>query len=116
MESTGNVVGFRAGGKLSRADYRDVLGPRIQSMVDQFQMVKVLFEMDASFSGWSLGAAWDNTTLVLKHRRHLAKVAMVGAPKWEEWCVKVPASMLVKGELRTFRHDRLTDAWCWLRT
>jgi len=114
-ERTGNTVGIRASGKLSPADYRDVLAPRIQSMVEKFSTVKALFLMDETFVGWSPGAAWANTTFVVKHRRHLAKVAMVGAPKWEEWCVKVPASMLMKGELRTFRLDQLADAWQWLR-
>ncbi len=114
-ESAGDTVGIRASGKVSRADYRDVLAPRIQSLVDQFSTVKALFLMDETFVGWSLGAAWANTTVVVKHRRHFAKVAMVGGPKWEEWCVKVPASMLMKGELRTFRLDQLAEAWQWLR-
>lgn len=114
-DSIGDTVGIRASGRLSRADYRDVLAPRIQSLVEKFSTVKALFLMDETFSGWSLAAAWANTIFVVKHRRHLAKVAMVGAPKWEEWCVKLPASMLIKGQLQTFRLDQLAEAWQWLR-
>jgi hypothetical protein len=114
-ESSANILGIRATGKLSQGDYRDVLAPRIRLLLKQFGTLRVLFLMDETFMGWSLGAAWANTILDLKHRRHFEKVAMVGAPKWEEWCVKTAATVLMDSELRTFRIDRLTYAWEWLR-
>jgi hypothetical protein len=114
-ESGGNVLGVRATGKLSRADYRDSLMPRTQSLLDRFPRLRVLFLMDEAFQGWSLGAAWTNTTFDVKHRRDFEKVAMVGAPKWEERCVRTAATFLMNGELRTFRHDQLAEAWQWLR-
>ncbi|KLO27040.1 STAS/SEC14 domain-containing protein [Mycobacterium haemophilum] len=113
-ESTGNVLGIRATGKLGRSEYRDILAPRIQSLLAHFRTLKVLFLMDEGFQGWSLGAAWANTIFDLKHRRDFAKVAMVGAPKWEQWCVKIAATVLMAGEMRTFRLDQLTEAWEWL--
>ncbi|MGV9799755.1 STAS/SEC14 domain-containing protein [Mycobacterium sp. NPDC003449] len=67
-----------------------------------------------SFDGWDLSAAWANTLFDLRHRTDFEKVAMVGAPKWEEWCVKVPAAVLMRGALRTFPLDRLDDARAWL--
>lgn len=114
-ESTGNILGIRASGKLSGASYRDVLAPRIQSLLGQFPTLRVLFLMDEAFDGWSLGAAWANTIFDVKHRRDFEKIAMVGAPKWEEWCVKTAARPLIKGEIQTFRLDELTQAWQWLR-
>ena len=113
-ESTGNVLGIRVTGKLCRADYRDALAPRIQSLVEQFRTLRVLFLMDPAFEGWSLGAAWDNTIFDLKHRRDFEKIAMVGAPKWEEWCIKTGAALLMSGEMRTFRSGQLLQAWEWL--
>lgn len=114
-ESTGNILGIRASGKLSRACYRDVLAPRVQSLLQQFRTLRVLFLMDEAFAGWSPGAAWANTIFDLKHRRDFAKVAMVGAPTWEDWCVKTAATLLMAGELQTFRRDQLPQAWEWLR-
>jgi hypothetical protein len=92
-----------------------VLIPRIQLLLKQFDTLIVLFLMDDAFTGWSPGAAWANTILDLKHRRHFEKIAMVGAPKWEEWCVKTAAKVLMHGELRTFRIHQITHAWEWLR-
>lgn len=107
-------LGVRASGKLSAADYRDVLAPRVEALIEQFTTLKVLFAMDETFDGWTLGAAWANTVFDIAHRRHFARIAMVGAPRWEEWCVTVPAAVLMSGELRTFRRDHLDQAWAWL--
>lgn len=114
-ESSGNVVGIRVAGKLTALDYRQTLVPRLQSLIERFGSVKALFFMDANFKGWNLGAAWANTCLVLQQRRTLEKIAMVGGPKWEEFCVKALASPLMEGELCTFRADQIAEAWKWLR-
>ncbi|MGH3559381.1 MAG: STAS/SEC14 domain-containing protein [Mycobacterium sp.] len=114
-ESSGNILGFRATGKLSQPDYRDVLHPRIEELLKEFPTLNVLFLMDDAFEGWCLGAAWTNTIFDLKHRRDFDKIAMVGSPRWEEWCVKLAAAPLMRGEMRTFRLDELTQAWEWLQ-
>ncbi|MDA4106513.1 STAS/SEC14 domain-containing protein [Mycolicibacterium holsaticum] len=112
--STAEVLVIRARGKLTRRDYRDVLAPHVRSLLDQSGTLKVMFVMDDTFEGWTLAAAWENTLFDLKHRRDFEKVAMVGAPRWEEWCVNVAAALLMKGQLATYRHDQLPEAWKWL--
>ena len=114
-EGSGDIVGIRAAGKLSEAEYRDVLAPRIQLLLEQFRTLKALFLMDETFEGWSLRAAWANTTFDVKHRRDFEKIAIVGAPKWEEFCAKAAAKWLMNGDMRTFGLDELTQAWEWLR-
>lgn len=114
-ESCDNIVGIRFSGKLSPSDYRDVLGPRVEATLQRFTTLKVLILMDESFEGWTFPAAWANTIFDFKHRGDFDKIAMVGAPRWEEWCVQKPASWLIRGELRTYPRDRRTDAWRWLR-
>jgi SpoIIAA-like len=114
-ESSGNLLGVLASDKLDTADYREVLVPRIELLLNEFCTINVLFLLDENFTGWSPGAAWANTVLDVKHRRDFDKVAIVGAPRWEEWCVKTAASLLMRGELRTYGRSQLTDAWEWLR-
>ena len=46
---------------------------------------------------------------------HFEKVAVVGAPRWEQWCVDVAAAFVMSGELRTFDRERLDAAWQWVR-
>lgn len=116
-ESEGRVVGIRASGKLTTDDYERVLGPRLEEMVLEYgSRLRVLFYMDSDFEGWELSAAWANTKLDVHHHSDLEKVAIVGAPAWEEWCVKLAASALMKGELRRFSMNELADAWEWVKS
>lgn len=113
-ESSGSIVGVRAGGKLTAADYKGALIPRLESLFNQHGTLKVLFYMDESFDGWDLEAAWDDASLGLRHRTDFEKIAVVGGPAWVEWCIKL-AGFLMKGEIRTFGRDQLKAAWEWIR-
>ncbi|BBY12104.1 STAS/SEC14 domain-containing protein [Mycobacterium marseillense] len=113
-ESDGDVLGLRATNKLTMSDYRDVLVPAVQALLDRFGTLKVLFLIDEPFDGWTLRAAWVNTLFDIRHRNDFVKVAMVGAPRWERSCVNV-AALLMSGELRTFDRERLDAAWGWVR-
>lgn len=110
-----DVLGLCATGKLTAGDYRDVLVPTVQSLLDRFGTLKVLFLIGEPFDGWTLRAAWVNTVFDIGHRNDFRKVAVVGAPRWEQWCVNVAAAWLMSGELRTFDRERLDAAWEWVR-
>lgn len=114
-ESDGDVLGVRATNKLTVGDYRDVLEPAVRALLDRFTRAKVLFLIDEPFDGWTLRAAWVNTVFDIKRRNDFAKVAVVGAPRWEQWCVDVAAAWLMSGELRTFDRERVDTAWEWVR-
>jgi hypothetical protein len=70
--------------------------------------------MEETFRGWAARADWLNARFHLRHRRHFDKVAIVGAPTWEEWCAKL-SGLLITGEIRTFKREQLSNAWTWLR-
>lgn len=116
--STGaaDTLEVHATGKLHRSDYRNVLVPAIRSMLGRFKTIRVLFVLGDGFEGWSPGAAWANTILDLGHRRDFERVAVVGAPRWERWCVNFAASPLMKGAVRTFGRGELADARRWLQS
>jgi len=113
-ESGGKIIGIRAGGKLTRADYRDILIPRLEALIARHGKIRALFWMDESFDGWEMEAALDNTAMDVKHRGDFEKVAMVGGPAWERLCAKL-AGVLISGEIKTFPSGRLSEAWGWLR-
>jgi hypothetical protein len=79
-EGPANIVGIRAAGKLTEADYREVLEPRIQLLLHEFRTLKMLFLMDETFEGWTLRAAWANTVFDVRRRRDFEKVAVGGPP------------------------------------
>ena len=113
-EGAGNVVGVRATGTLTDADYKNVLMPKLEKMFAEFGRLRLLFYMDESFSGWDLGAAWDDASLGLKHRADFEKIAVVGGPDWVVWFVKLSA-FLIAGEIKVFPKDQLQEAWIWMK-
>lgn len=107
------VVEVRAGGKLTHADYKDVLLPQLEAIVPTGKL-RVLLLVDESFTGWELDSAWDLTVIKFRHRSNFGKIAVVGAPRWDDWCVKL-AGLMLKGELRAFPREQLPQAREWLR-
>lgn len=113
-ESSGNVLGVKANGRLTDADYKNILIPKLESLFQQHGKLKVLFLMDEGFEGWDLEAAWDDTSYGLKHRADFDRLAVVGGPAWVEWCVKL-GGFLMKGDIRVFPAKNLADAWQWVK-
>lgn len=114
-ESSGNVVGVRASGKLTDAEYKQVLIPKLEALFDQYGKLDVLFYMDEAFVGWDLEAAWDDASYGLRHRADFGKLAAVGGPAWVEWCIKLSGFLMI-GEIRIFPADQLDRAWAWNRS
>ena len=113
-ESSGNIFGVKASGKLTHSDYRQILIPRLESLFEQHGKLNVLFLMDADFDGWELDAAWDDASYGLRHNADFGKLAIVGGPAWVEWCIKL-AGFLMKGEIRVFSSQQVAEAWDWIR-
>ena len=113
-ESRGNIVGVRAIGTLTDADYKGTLIPKLESLFKQYGKLNVLFYMGKDFEGWDLQAAWDDASFGLTHRADFERLAIVGGPRWVEWCMKL-SGFLMKGEIKLFPLDSLDDAWDWVK-
>jgi hypothetical protein len=114
-ESSGNVLGVKASGKLTDTDYKQVLIPKLATLFEQHGKLNVLFYMDEAFEGWDLEAAWDDASYGLKHRADFGKLALVGGPSWVDWCIKL-SGFLMKGEIKIFPADQLDRAWAWIKS
>jgi hypothetical protein len=113
-QSQGNVVGLRATGTLTDADYRDTLIPRLNAALARHGRVNIVLFLDEGFEGWDLRAAWDDLSYGLAHRADFGRLALVGGPAWVAAAMKSMA-FLIKGEVRTFPRAQLTDAWSWAK-
>jgi len=113
-ESSDNVLGVKASGKLTHNEYQQILIPRLEKLFRQYGKLNVLFLMDPEFEGWELDAAWDDASYGLRHRADFGKLAVVGGSAWVEWCIKL-AGFLMKGEIRVFSSQQIEEAWDWIR-
>lgn len=113
-ESEGKVIGLRATGKLTDQDYREVLIPSLEALINQHGKVRLLCFMDEEFAGLEAGAMWDDARFFLHHKDDFEKMAIVGGPKWIELIMKLFAP-LMKGDVKIFSGEQLSEAWKWIR-
>jgi hypothetical protein len=114
VESQGKVLWLRARGKLSRADYQEVLIPRLEAVLKEHGKARLLFHLAPDFACWELGALWDDLVFDLKHKDDFEKLAVVGAARWADAAVKI-FSRFMSGEVKTMLEEQLAEAWEWLQ-
>ena len=114
-ESQDNILGVKGIGKLTDLDYKNILVPRLEGMIKDYQKVRCLFLMTEEFHGWELEAAWDDAKFGVQHRNDFEKVAVVGGPRWVEWGTKL-AALIMRGEVKTFSSEQLDEAWDWVKS
>jgi len=112
-ESSAGIVGLHVTGMLHESDYAEFL-PKLEELFREHGKLRVLFCADSDFRGWDMSAAWQDASLGFRHAADFERLALVGAPEWVVWCIRLSA-FLFKGEVRVFSADELQDAWRWLR-
>lgn len=107
--SSGNVLGIKASGKLTHADYQQLV-PRLEELIQEHGKIRVLFELE-DCRGWEVGAAWDDLKFGLKHAGDVERCAVVGEKKWQEWMTKLSRPFF---HARYFDKAEFEKAWQWL--
>ena len=83
-ESSGGVIGFKVTGKMTDEDLKH-FEPQIEILIAQrkHKPIGILADLSA-MHGADLAARWDEMRFLQKHTDHIARMAVVGAGKWEE--------------------------------
>jgi hypothetical protein len=113
-ESRGKVLWVRASGKLTDADYREILIPRLEELIKKYGRIRLLFHLAQDFQGWELGALWDDARFGLHHLHDFDKIAVVGAPRWAEVLMKLFARFM-DAEVKVMIPNQLAEAWEWVQ-
>jgi len=103
-----NVLGFRAKGTVTGADYETVIIPAVEAKLSKHPKVRLLYQLGEEFTGFDAGAMWDDAKIGLKHLGAWDRIAVVTDVDWVRAAVKVFGYML-RGHLRLF-HNREFDA------
>jgi hypothetical protein len=111
-ESTGRMLAVKTTGTLTDKDYTDVWIPALQKIIDEFEFANVLLYMDDNFKGWEIKAMWEDAKFGLKHRKDVAKIAIVGGPAWVKWGIKLGESM-IDSEIKTYEPEEIQKALGW---
>jgi len=117
LEITGNyannVLAIRASGEISAEDYRQVLVPAVEAKLAQHKHLRLLYLMDDAFTGFSGGAAWEDTKVGMRHFTHFERVAVVSGKEWIRNMVK-GFGFALPGEVRVYELDEQAAAETWI--
>ncbi len=72
-----NVVGVSASGQVDAKDYESVLVPAIDSALQRYHQVRVLYQLPPEFTGFISGAMWDDSKLGLANWKAWERIAVV---------------------------------------
>jgi hypothetical protein len=108
----GNTIGVKVVDKLTDEDYKNVLVPGLEQVLESHDKVRVLVDA-TDFEGWNPAAAWDDVTFGMKHRNDFEKLAIVGGKEWMNWGAKLGARFM-SGAVKTFSSEELEQAREWI--
>lgn len=86
-ELADDIVEVKLSGKLHKGDYDEYV-PGIEAAIERAGRVRFLMIME-DFHGWDMAAVWEDTKFDMKHHADIARIAMMGDKKWEQWMAKV---------------------------
>ncbi len=107
-----DVLAVEAAGKVTHEDYRDTLIPRAEAIAAKGP-IKVLYVIGTGFTGFELGALWDDTMFGFRHWHDFSHIAVVTDHAW----MRAAASMFkpfFRGEVRLFGLSELSAAKDWI--
>ncbi|HLB34310.1 MAG TPA: STAS/SEC14 domain-containing protein [Chthoniobacterales bacterium] len=113
-ETQGKVLVAKASNKLTAEDYETILIPKLQELMAEYEKIRLVIEIDPSFEGWEPSALWDGASFGLGHRKHLERVAIVGAPSWLKTASNFMSHFL-PAELKHYDASALQEALAWVR-
>jgi hypothetical protein len=108
-----NVIGFKATGKVTRADYEQTVMPAVNEHEKKFTKLNYLLWLDTDVSNFTMGAWVDDALLGLKHFTHWHKVAIVSHSHTIAKITDV-FGHLVPGIYKGFTTEDLQKAITWL--
>jgi len=116
-ESSGGVLGFKVTGKMTDEDIKG-FEPQIEFLIRDRKHKPIGLLADLSqMRGAELKARWDEMRFLQKHTDHIARMAVVGADRWEEAMALLTAGAAVlQAETRYFDESEILRAWEWVRT
>lgn len=116
-ESSGGVLGFQVTGKMTDEDIK-AFEPQIEFLIRERKHKPIGILADLSqMRGADWKARWDEMRFLQKHSEHIARMAVVGADKWEEiMAILTAGAAILEAETRYYDKSEILRAWEWVRT
>lgn len=112
QRETNNIYVMRFSGVVKRSEFgagQDTLAREIDAGVQP--RVLALLE---NFEGWEKGADWNDLDFMLSHGNEIAKIAIVGEPRWEPEALAFAGAGFRRAPVRFFPPGQLAEARAWI--
>ena len=111
------TIGLRVWGKVTAADYDDVLMPALRQAVDAHGEIRLVFEVGPEFDAFTAGMMGADVTSGLsfgvEHWSAWRRMAVVTDVEWLRHSMQM-LGWMTPGEARLFAVDELDDAKAWV--
>lgn len=108
------TVAIACEGQVTRQDYETVLVPRVNEALARHEKVRIYYEIGPSFTGFDVGAVWEDSKIGLEHLSRWEKMAIVTDVQWIRLAVGA-FRFLMPGRLRVFDSRQAKEARAWIK-
>jgi hypothetical protein len=109
------VVGLKASGEVTESDYKKVMQPLLDGIHREGKKTPILYHFTPEFTGFTMGAAWQDFRLGMRHMRLFAKCAVVTEKEWLRKSTQLAGAML-PCPIEVFHEHEFAGALDWLAT
>jgi len=108
-----DVIAIEATGKVTHGDYKNSLIPKAEEMMNKGRPIKMLYVIGEEFTGFEVGALWDDAAFGLKHWHDFSHIAVVTDHTWLRAMVGM-FKPFFHGDVRLFSLAELPTARSWI--
>jgi hypothetical protein len=112
QQEPNNVHVLRASGILKRSEFGNVQSTAARA-IDAGEKPRVLAILE-DFEGWERGADWNDFDFMLTHGNEIAKIAIVGDPRWEPEALAFAGAGFRSAPVKFFPTAQLAEARAWI--
>jgi len=110
-----NVAAFTAVGDVSKEDFEQTVLPHVKAVVDQYDELNYVLNLDTDISNFSMGAWWQDALLGIKNITKWNRAAIV-TDKESIRNFTAIFSKIMPGEFKGFEKEELEKAINWAAT
>ena len=89
-----NILAIKASGEVTSEDYESVMVPAVERKLEEFDKVRMLYELGPEMKGFTAGAMWQDAKVGMSHLLSFDKIAVVTDHTWLANAVRAFALMM----------------------
>jgi hypothetical protein len=107
------TLGFRAHGQVSAADYENIIVPDVEAAFALNRKLRLLYVTADDFTGFDVGAMWDDAKLGARHFSSWDRVALVTDVPWLRGTATA-FGFAIPAEFGLFESAQFEEAMLWI--